>query len=202
MFGFSLLLIWQRNRLALGVGVMTAAALLPFVHLAHERAEPLFSWRPFARLIQEATPTKSRVFFRAEDEYQLCGGLNYYLRQRIDLLAPPGWVPPTFLVGRIDRLFTPRAEFVQNWYAGTAVLVSDAVITLDDEAQLVPSPYVVVARAGERVLLRPASSSQRHPGTVLETSVTVGKHTDSEDSLRKRTTSVLHRVRKEDEEDH
>jgi hypothetical protein len=99
-------------------------------------------------------------------------------------------------------LFTPRAEFVQNWYAGTAVLVSDAVITLDDEAQLVPSPYVVVARAGERVLLRPASSSQRHPGTVLETSVTVGKHTDSEDSLRKRTTSVLHRVRKEDEEDH
>jgi len=96
LLGLALLLAGQYNRTALGVGVSTAVALLPFVQIAHERTEPLFSWRPFARLIREAAPDESRVFFRAEDEYQLCGGLNYYLEQRIDLLAPPSWVPPTF----------------------------------------------------------------------------------------------------------
>jgi hypothetical protein len=163
LLGLALLLAGQYNRMALGVGVTTAVALLPFVQIAHERTEPLFSWRPFARLIREAAPNESRVFFRAEDEYQLCGGLNYYLEQRVDLLAPPGWVPPTFLVGRTDRLFTPRGEFEWEWHHDAVFFISDGVDRPSDETQLVSAPYIVVARAGERVLLRPSGPEYSLP---------------------------------------
>ncbi len=145
------------------ITVLTAVVLLPFVQIARERTEPLFSWRPFARHIRESEPTDSRVFFRAEDEYQLCGGLNYYLAQRIDLLAPPGWTPPTFLLGHTNRLFTSREELARQWQAGRGLLVADAVATPSDEAQLAPGPYRLLARAGERVLLRPDLSRPSAP---------------------------------------
>ncbi len=80
LLGFTLFVRQQRYRAVLGVGVITAISLFPFVQIAHEHVDALFSWRPFARLIKEAAPPGSRVFFRAEDEYQLCGGLNYYLQ--------------------------------------------------------------------------------------------------------------------------
>jgi len=152
----SLALCVQRRwyRAVLGVGVVTAVTLFPFIQIAHERVDALFSWRPFACQIKATAPLGSRVFFRAEDEYQLCGGLDYYLQQRIDVLAPPGWTPPTFLTGRTDRLFTAREELAEQWHAGAGVLVADAVATPQEEAQLVPGPYRLIARAGERVLLQ------------------------------------------------
>ena len=159
LLGFALLLARPRNRMALWAGAATAVALLPFVQIAHERVEPLFSWRPFTRLIRETAPEGSRVFFRAEDEYQLCGGFDYYAERYVDLLAPPAWVPPTFLAGRTDHLFTPRPEFEQEWRNGTTFLVADAIDKPGDEAQIAPGPYVLVARAGSRVLLRSRSSA-------------------------------------------
>jgi hypothetical protein len=154
LLGIALLFMKKRYRAGFGVGVATAVVLLPFIQMAHECVEPLFSWRPFARLIQETAPAGSRVFFRAEDEYQLCGGLNYYLEQRLDLLEPPGWTPPTFLEDRTNRLFTPHVELEQNWRTHTSFLVSDSVHGPEEELQLAPGPYTIVSRAGERVLLR------------------------------------------------
>jgi 4-amino-4-deoxy-L-arabinose transferase-like glycosyltransferase len=154
LLGIALLFIKKRYRAGFGVGVATAVVLLPFIQMAHERVEPLFSWRPFARLIRETAPGGSRVFFRAEDEYQLCGGLNYYLGRRLDLLEPPGWTPPTFLEDRTNRLFTPHVELEQNWRTHTSFLVSDSVHGPEEELRLAPGPYTIVSRAGERVLLR------------------------------------------------
>ena len=168
LLGLGLFLQQQRYQAVFRVGIITAISLVPFIQTAQERVEALFSWRPFARLIKETVPTGSRVFFRAEDEYQLCGGLNYYLQQRIDVLAPPDWTPPTFLSGRTDRLFTAREELAEQWRAGAGVLVADAVTTPREEAQFAPGPYRVSARAGERVLLRPnvsrASEPDEHDG--------------------------------------
>jgi 4-amino-4-deoxy-L-arabinose transferase-like glycosyltransferase len=158
-FSVALLLVWKRYWLALGANIATAIILFSCVQLAHERVEPLFSWRPFARTIQEIGPQDSRVFFRASDEYQLCGGLNFYLERRLDLLAPPGWTPPTFLEGRTNRLFTPRAEFEEEWRSRPAFLVSDDVSSPDEEAQLAPGPYLIETHAGERVILRSPSST-------------------------------------------
>src|SRR5262249_10350378 len=119
---FVLLLHRRRYWRAFGVSFVTMLVLFPCVQIAHERVEPLFSWRPFARTIQESVPQETRVFFRAEDEYQLCGGLNFYLERRLDLLAPPRWTPPTFLEGRTASLFTPRIELEEAWRTRTAVL--------------------------------------------------------------------------------
>src|SRR5262249_12605991 len=131
------------------------AARRPAVQLAQERAEPLFSWRPIAMRIASERPGGARVFFRASDEYQLCGGLAYYLGgQRLDLLMPPGWMAPTFLGGRVERLFTGHDAFEAAWHAGGTFLVSDAVGPPGAEASLVPGPYAVVDRAGSKVLLR------------------------------------------------
>jgi 4-amino-4-deoxy-L-arabinose transferase-like glycosyltransferase len=198
LLGFALLLARQCNKIALWGGAATAVALLPFVQIAHERVEPLFSWRPFARLIRETAPEGSRVFFHAEDEYQLCGGLDYYLGQYVDLLAPPGWTAPTFLAGRTDHLFTPYAEFAHDWRTGTAVFVSDDVHGPDDEAQRVPGGYVVLARAGERVLLWPAAPKGEQACENIRASVTTEEQTKSKNVLRESTIKAPQQRRQED----
>lgn len=201
LLGLALLFVGRRNHLARGVGVTMAVVLLPFIQIAHERVEPLFSWRPFARLIQETVPDSSNVFFRAPDEYQLCGGLNYYLGRRVALLAPPGWVAPTFLASRTDRLFTPRAELEQEWRTSTTVLVSDDITQPGDEAQIVPGPYVVVTRAGERVLLRPALSGDQDPREPSNTPRTFGNHTEIVTASRHATKDKAHRSSQEKQEE-
>ena len=144
-----------RLRLAMSAGVALSAALLVVVQLAHERVEPLFSWRPLAAHIHAVAPAGARVFFHASDEYQLCGGLSYYLAgQRLDLLMPPGWVAPTFLEGRVEHLFTSEDVFAAAWRTPGSLLVSDDVWPPGTEASLVPGPYAVVARDGSKVLLR------------------------------------------------
>jgi 4-amino-4-deoxy-L-arabinose transferase-like glycosyltransferase len=189
LLGLALLLVSQYNRTAFAVGVMTAVTLLPLIQIAHERVEPLFSWRPFAGLIREAAPDVNHVFFHAEDEYQLCGGLNYYLERRLDLLAPPDWVAPTFLADRTDWLFTPRAEFEQEWRTNMAVLVSDAVTKPGDEAQLVPTAYVLVARAGERVLLRSVASGHQRSRASTKILLASGQYPTNEGASTVRMTS-------------
>jgi len=152
--GMALLLARHRARLAMGIGVAGTAALLLVVQVAHERVEALFSWRPFAEMIHARAPRGARVFFRASDEYQLCGGLEYYLRQPLDLLAPSGWVPPTFLAGRAERLFTSPAELARLWREGGGFWVSDDVAPPGAEGKLAPAPHTLLARAGSRVLLQ------------------------------------------------
>jgi len=141
-------------RAAAAAGLVSTLALFSLAQLAHERVEPMFSWRPISATVRGTVAEGTRVFFRAEDEYQLCGGLDYYTGRYVDLLAPPGWVPPTFLEGDTDRLFTPRTELDRAWREGKAVLVADDVPG-GQEAALVPGPYSVLVRAGDRVLLGP-----------------------------------------------
>ena len=149
---FAVLIAIRRARPALVVGAVTAAVVFGLAEIARERVEPLFSWRPFARAIDDGTT----IFFRASDEYQLCGGLDYYTGRYVALLAPPGWSPPTFLAGRTERLFAPRTELERAWRGGKALLVAADVPGPADEAAIVPGPYELLARAGNRVLVRPA----------------------------------------------
>ncbi len=154
----ALLLAARRARAAVLVGAVTAVALFGVVQIAHERVEPLFSWRPFARTIRDRLPDQTPVFFRASDEYQLCGGLDYYTGRYVFILSPANWVPPTYLAGGTDQLFTPRAIFQRVWRGGEAVLVSDDVPDVGNDAIPI-GPYSVVSRAGTRVLLRAAVST-------------------------------------------
>ena len=66
-------------------------------------------------------------------------------------------MPPTFLAQRVHSLFIPPSELERAWHKRDALLVSDDVARPGDEASLVPGPYVVLGRAGTRVLLRAVS---------------------------------------------
>src|SRR5207244_5925109 len=106
------------------------------------------SWRRSTAMFPGGARVGGHVFFRAPGEYQLCGGLEYYLRQRLALLAPPGWVPPTFVAGRTERLFTSPAELARVWREGGTFWVSDDVAPPGTEGKLAPGPHTLVARAG------------------------------------------------------
>jgi len=153
------LLARRRAWPALVAATAAAVVVFGFAEIAHERLEPLFSWRPLARTIRSSRPRDTAVFFRASDEYQLCGGLDYYTGAPVALLSPPGWTPPTFLAGRTDRLFTPRSELERLWRGGHAVIVADDVAGPRDAAAIAPGPFAVLAQAGRRVVLEPAGAA-------------------------------------------
>jgi hypothetical protein len=95
------------------------------------------------------------IVFEAPEEYQLVGGLAYYTRRRITLLEPPGFVPPTYLAGRTEEMFLPRPAFERRWAAGERLaFVSDPQRRREDPHGLVPEPFQVVGRFGDRWLLR------------------------------------------------
>src|SRR5439155_1728096 len=66
-----------------------AASMVPLAAVvlrAEGVAEPLFSWRPVARVLVAAVPREVEVVFEAPEEYQQVGGLAYYSERRITLL--------------------------------------------------------------------------------------------------------------------
>ena len=146
---------WRRHALAfvtaLGVG---SVVTIPIIVRAHVLAEPLFSWKPVAQAIEERLPEGIEVAFEAKEEYQLVGGLAYYLGRHVTLLELPGFFPPTYLESHFRSMFLPRERFLERWHAGepTAV-VSDPEVRRDTSDGIVPAPYHVVARFGDRWLL-------------------------------------------------
>jgi len=134
-----------------------ALAMLPLAAVvlrAETVAEPLFSWRPLARALAAAVPSEVEVVFESPEEYQQVGGLAYYAERRITLLEPPGFAPPTYLAGRTGDMFLPRAAFERRWRAGERLaFVSDPQRRRDEPAGLVPAPFHVLGRFGDRWVL-------------------------------------------------
>jgi hypothetical protein len=134
-----------------------AFATVPLVVIvlrAEVEAEPLFSWRPAAHALVTAVPADAEIVFEAPEEYQLVGGLAYYTERRITLLAPPGFVPPTYLAAHMDDMFLARETFVRRWLAGERLaFVSDPQQRRDTPDGLVPAPFHVIGRFGDRWVL-------------------------------------------------
>ena len=151
-----------RRRPGVLVGTLAAVAVsfAVIVVRAEVAAEPFFSWRPLARALEAAVPADTEVVFEAPEEYQLVGGLAYYTRRRVTLLEPPGFVAPAYLAGRTDEVFLSRANFAQRWQAGEPLaFVSDPQRRREEPAGLVPGPFHLVGRFGDRWLVtrRPAA---------------------------------------------
>jgi hypothetical protein len=103
---------WRRHApafvTALGAG---SVALIPIIVRAHVLAEPRLSWKPVAQAIEERLPEGIEVAFEAKEEYQLVGGLAYYLGRHVTLLELPGFVPPTYLESHFRSMFLPARAF-------------------------------------------------------------------------------------------
>ncbi len=107
-----------------------------------------------AALRAAAVPSEVEVVFESPEEYQQVGGLAYYAERRITLLEPPGFAPPTYLAGRTGDMFLPRAAFERRWRAGERLaFVSDPQRRRDEPAGLVPAPFHVLGRFGDRWVL-------------------------------------------------
>jgi len=134
-----------------------AVSIVPIVVLvlrAEVEAEPLFSWKPLAQTLVASVPSDATVVFEAPEEYQLVGGLAYYSGRPIALLRPPGFVPPTYLAGKVDAMFVSRADLERRWAGGERLaFVSDPQSRRDDPSGLVPPPFHVLGRFGDRWLL-------------------------------------------------
>jgi 4-amino-4-deoxy-L-arabinose transferase-like glycosyltransferase len=155
--------VWTRRRPALALASLTVGATLmgAICVRALVLVTPLFSWRPVAAALGAGAPAGTDVVFEAGVEYQLVGGLNFYLRRDVDLLEPPGgFVPPGYLRERMEGLFMSREELARRWKADRPLLfVSDPERRRDAPDGLVPGPFEVLARYGDRwVLANPAAA--------------------------------------------
>jgi 4-amino-4-deoxy-L-arabinose transferase-like glycosyltransferase len=149
---------WPRMML---VGL--AASAVPMVGIvlrAEALAEPLFSWRPVARVIA-SVPPEMEIVFEAPEEYQIVGGLAYYTGRHITLLEVPGYVPPSYLTEQAKTMFLPRVEFERRWQAGVPqVFVSDSQRRRDTPDGLVPGAFEVLAHFGDRWVLTNAAGAR------------------------------------------
>jgi 4-amino-4-deoxy-L-arabinose transferase-like glycosyltransferase len=158
LLGGTLLALAVARRRAGAIVVSLAVLGIPLLAIivrAQAEVEPFFSWKPLARSIAAQVPRSVEIVFEAPEEYQQVGGLAYYTRRHITVLEPEGgFTPPTYLEPHRDTLFLPRTEFARRWNGPEIVaFVSDPQRRRDTPDGLVPGPFHVLARSGDRWLL-------------------------------------------------
>jgi 4-amino-4-deoxy-L-arabinose transferase-like glycosyltransferase len=146
------------QRRAVGILAGLGAVGIPLIVIvlqAQAAMEPIFSWKPLAGAIEMQVPASVDVVFEAPTEYQQVGGLAFYTGRHITLLEPEnGFTPPTYLETYRDTMFLPRDEFARRWNGPDPVaFVSDPQRRRDTADGLVPGPFHVLARSGDRWLL-------------------------------------------------
>jgi hypothetical protein len=138
----------------IAAGVAGIAPFLGILVAALIGAEALFSWRPTGMALAQVPPS-TEIVFEAPVEYQIVGGLLFYLQRPVTMLEPPGgYIPPTYLEGRMQGMFIPREELERRWKSDRPVaLVSDPQQRRDTPDGLVPPPFHVLDRHGDRWVL-------------------------------------------------
>jgi 4-amino-4-deoxy-L-arabinose transferase-like glycosyltransferase len=146
------------RRASLPSAALLAAALLalmPAIHAGMSTLTPINSWKPVADLLR-STPDfeDATIVCEAPMEYQLCAGLGFYLRRRIELLRPPGFVDPPYLAPHSLELFIDGDELNRRWRDGHVLFVSDALRPMTrSPREIVPVPLYIVARTSNRWIL-------------------------------------------------
>jgi 4-amino-4-deoxy-L-arabinose transferase-like glycosyltransferase len=138
--------------MALAVACVVAT---PFIRRSLIALAPINSSAPVADAISRVSSEKTHIVFEAPVEYQSVAGLNFYLRRRVTLVRPPGFVEPTYLAPYRDTLFVHRARLDELWRGDDVVFVSDPLAPRERPvADVVPAPFSVVDRIGNRWIVR------------------------------------------------
>jgi 4-amino-4-deoxy-L-arabinose transferase-like glycosyltransferase len=144
----------RRPRALLAAIAGMTIPMLAIVLRAQAEVEPFFSWKPLASSVLARLPESVDVVLEAPMEYQLVGGLAFYTKRRITLLEPVDFTPPTYLERLRDGLFISRPEFARRWTdAKPLAFISDPQRRRATPAGLVPGPFHIVDRVGDRWLL-------------------------------------------------
>jgi hypothetical protein len=127
-----------------------------------DATDALISSRHLIASIGPSLLSQSTVAYEAGTEYQLCGGLNFYLRRRLLILKPHGFILPTYLEHSMDRLFVKPDRFWSEWRQGKRrfLLFSDPALPRERPTDF-PPPCFEVGRGGGRLLLTNLSPQRR-----------------------------------------
>ncbi|MBI3303358.1 MAG: glycosyltransferase family 39 protein [Deltaproteobacteria bacterium] len=147
--------LWHgRSQLAFVVLVITMTPQFFFIHQALTLIEPVNSWKAVGTHLAQLLPRDGEAVFAASEEYQICGGLNFYSGKPLTILLPDGYTPPTYLAFGHHTPFLTRAGFLYRWQGDRPILlVIDPDRGETDPAALAPPPMFVVGKWGERLLL-------------------------------------------------
>jgi 4-amino-4-deoxy-L-arabinose transferase-like glycosyltransferase len=155
--------VWRRAlRTAFVVLTCSAVPLCWSVHQALLAIEPRNSWKPIGIRLAEVLPPDGEAAFAASDEYQICGGLNFYSGKSLAIVLPEGYIPPTYLALDRQTHFLTHAEFLQRWQGNQPiVLVIDPERQWVDPAPVVSAPAVKIGRWGDRIMVANRAFAER-----------------------------------------
>jgi len=149
-------------RMAVAVFAVVSLPLFFSIHRALTAIEPINSWKPVGEKLAEILPVDGEAIFAASDEYQICGGLNFYSKKPLSILLPDGYIPPTYLTLNGHGSFLTMSEFLQRWRSERPV-----VLIIDPEREdaesifSMLSSFVEIGRSGERRMLGNQAFAER-----------------------------------------
>ncbi len=122
------------------------AALIPCVHYGLELVARVNSSAPLAAAIGALAEPEEPVVFEAPVEYQQCATMNFYLRRKLVLVRPAGFVEPPYLSPHLDDLFISREQFEDRWRSERVFFITDPLLVRPHLDGAVPHPYYILAR--------------------------------------------------------
>jgi 4-amino-4-deoxy-L-arabinose transferase-like glycosyltransferase len=120
--------------------VVSFAAVVPSFLFGMKLMAPGNSSAGMAEALRVTLTPQHHVVVDAPIEYQSSAGLSFYLRRRLELLSPAGFVPPSYLAPHLRTLFTERVTFERWWRDQPTVLIAEK----SAGARALPQPHVVL----------------------------------------------------------
>jgi 4-amino-4-deoxy-L-arabinose transferase-like glycosyltransferase len=130
--------------------IATFVVEVPFFHHGLTLVARVNSSAPIATALRAFVEPQERLVVEASTEYQSCAGLNFYLRRKLDLLAPADFVPPPYLQPYVDDLFMTREQLLELWENERVYLVTDPLTPRRSLDASLPQPVYMVVRDNQR----------------------------------------------------
>lgn len=149
------LVLWLRRSVLSAFPIVAAfACVVPLFCAGLTHMAPNNSVVPLLDAVRSSIRPDTEVVYEAPVEYQTVASINFYLRRKIHVLGPEDFVPPTYLVPYVDRLFLDRTQLARWWRERDVVLITDPLTPRDSLDALVPGPFEVLARDRSRWAIR------------------------------------------------
>lgn len=126
--------------------VASMVIAIPLFHRGLTLVSRVASSAGMAAAIGALADPEESVVYEAPTEYQTCAGLNFYMRRKLTLVRPAGFVPPTYLTPHMDELFITRTQLEQLWQEQRVFLITDPQVPRARLDGTMPEPFYVVAR--------------------------------------------------------
>jgi 4-amino-4-deoxy-L-arabinose transferase-like glycosyltransferase len=141
----ALICAWARRAWVAPALVGAFVAAIPFVHHGLMQMAHVNSSAGMAAALHALAEPDEHLVYEAPMEYQTCAGFNFYLRRKLDVLRPPGFVAPRYLEPHVGALFISREQLQQLWADARMFVITDPLTPRARLDGVVPPPFYIVA---------------------------------------------------------